>query len=30
VSLNKSGLSAARRTQILSNIGALAVTNTAS
>lgn len=30
VSLNKSGLSAARRTQILSNLGALALTNTAS
>ena len=30
VSLNKSGLSAAKRTQILSNLGALALTNTAS
>ena len=30
VSLNKAGLSAAQRTQVLSNLGALAVTNTAS
>ena len=30
VSLNKSGLSAAKRTEILSNLGALALTNTAS
>jgi hypothetical protein len=30
VSLNKSGLSAAQRTQVMSNLGALALTNTAS